>query len=179
MTQEGNNGGEISEARWREEQAGAFARLTQTLEELNECMGRLVKASNQQNRDKFEGELESDVEEEVVTDWEESDFEEEYFEEAEEGDSMEENIEEPKASDDSREEGNRVALLCRRVLNSEIKENFQDNQRHNLFHTRCLVNETPCSVVIDGGSCTNVVSSILVKRLNLSTKPHPTPYKLQ
>ncbi|XP_022157428.1 uncharacterized protein LOC111024128 [Momordica charantia] len=34
-------------------------------------------------------------------------------------------------------------------------------------------------MVIDSGSCTNIVSSILVKRLNLETKPHPRPYKLQ
>ena len=35
-----------------------------------------------------------------------------------------------------------------------------------------------CSMIIDGGSCTNVASSIMVERLGLTTIPHPHPYKL-
>ena len=34
-------------------------------------------------------------------------------------------------------------------------------------------------MLIDGGSCTNVASARLVSKLNLATKPHPRPYKLQ
>ena len=34
-------------------------------------------------------------------------------------------------------------------------------------------------VIIDGGSCTNVASARIVSKLNLATKPHPRPYKLQ
>ena len=34
-------------------------------------------------------------------------------------------------------------------------------------------------MVIDGGSCTNVVSSFMVSRLGLATKPYPKPYRLQ
>ncbi|GKV34687.1 hypothetical protein SLEP1_g43039 [Rubroshorea leprosula] len=36
-----------------------------------------------------------------------------------------------------------------------------------------------CSVIIDGGSCTNVASTVLVKKLNLPMMKHPRPYKLQ
>ncbi|XP_052483251.1 uncharacterized protein LOC128036927 [Gossypium raimondii] len=36
-----------------------------------------------------------------------------------------------------------------------------------------------CSLIIDGGSCTNVASSLLVEKLGLATTKHPTPYKLQ
>ena len=61
----------------------------------------------------------------------------------------------------------------------KIKEEEIEDQRENLFHTRCLIKGSPCSLVIDNGSCTNVVSSFLVKRLQLTTHPHPKPYKLQ
>nr|KYP35535.1 hypothetical protein KK1_043425 [Cajanus cajan] len=53
------------------------------------------------------------------------------------------------------------------------------SQRENIFHTRCLINGKVCLVIIDGGSCTNVVSSRLVSKLNMDTKPHPRPYRLQ
>ena len=42
-----------------------------------------------------------------------------------------------------------------------------------------LVKETPCSLVIDSESCTNVVSTMLIKRLQISTQHHPKPYKFQ
>ena len=34
-------------------------------------------------------------------------------------------------------------------------------------------------MIIDGGSCTNVVAASMVEKLNLQTQPHPRPYKLQ
>ncbi|KAA3487695.1 Retrovirus-related Pol polyprotein from transposon gypsy [Gossypium australe] len=34
-------------------------------------------------------------------------------------------------------------------------------------------------MIIDGGSCTNVTSSMLVEKLGLTTTKHPNPYKLQ
>ena len=36
-----------------------------------------------------------------------------------------------------------------------------------------------CSVIIDGGICTNVASTTLVEKLGLPTFEHPKPYKLQ
>ncbi|GJX61172.1 transposon ty3-I gag-pol polyprotein [Tanacetum coccineum] len=36
-----------------------------------------------------------------------------------------------------------------------------------------------CSMIIDGGSCTNVASQTLVTKLNLPTQPHPSPYVVQ
>ena len=36
-----------------------------------------------------------------------------------------------------------------------------------------------CSLIIDGGSCTNVASQRLIEKLALKTSPHPRPYKLQ
>ena len=52
-------------------------------------------------------------------------------------------------------------------------------QRDNLFHTRCFVHNKVCSVIIDGGSCTNVASTTLVEKLGLPLLMHPRPYKLQ
>ena len=36
-----------------------------------------------------------------------------------------------------------------------------------------------CSLIIDGGSCTNVASQRLIGKLALKTSPHPRPYKIQ
>jgi hypothetical protein len=69
-------------------------------------------------------------------------------------------------------------LVARRVLNVQVKEE-ESNQRENLFHTRCFVNNKVCNVIIDGGSCTNVASTYLVEKLALTTLKHPLPYRLQ
>ncbi|KAF5470845.1 hypothetical protein F2P56_011333, partial [Juglans regia] len=69
-------------------------------------------------------------------------------------------------------------LVARRVLNVQVKEE-ESNQRENLFHTRCFVNNKACSVIINGGSCTNVASTYLVEKLALTTLKHPQPYRLQ
>ena len=54
-----------------------------------------------------------------------------------------------------------------------------DQQRENIFHTRCSVNNKVCSMIIDGGSCTNVASNTLVEKLGLPLLKHPRPYKLR
>jgi len=52
-------------------------------------------------------------------------------------------------------------------------------QRENIFHTRCSVEGKVCSLIIDGGSCTNVASRYLVDKLGLAKSPHPRPYRLK
>ncbi|CAL1353678.1 unnamed protein product [Linum trigynum] len=52
-------------------------------------------------------------------------------------------------------------------------------QRENKFQTRCLVDGKLLSVLIDGKSCTNLVSEYSVKKLGLNTLKHPKPYTLQ
>ena len=56
---------------------------------------------------------------------------------------------------------------------------LNDTQIENIFHTKCTINGKIFSLIIDGGSCTNVASSRLVSKLNLDTQPHPRPYRLQ
>ncbi|XP_056858080.1 uncharacterized protein LOC130507383, partial [Raphanus sativus] len=69
-------------------------------------------------------------------------------------------------------------LVTRRLLNVQPKVK-EDEQRENLFHTRCLIQDKMCSLIIDGGSCTNVASNELVEKLGLEVIKHPKPYLLQ
>ncbi|KAG5235570.1 Integrase [Salix suchowensis] len=71
------------------------------------------------------------------------------------------------------------ALVIRLSLNMQIKEDDVDQQRENIFHTRCHIQNKVCSMIIDGGSCVNVASDTLVKKLNLSCIKHTRPYRLQ
>ncbi|KAI3454391.1 hypothetical protein Pfo_011054 [Paulownia fortunei] len=70
------------------------------------------------------------------------------------------------------------SLVARRAPSVQVKEE-ENNQRENLFHTLCFVHSKVCSVIIDGGSCTNVASTKLVEKLALPTLKHPRPYRLQ
>jgi len=69
-------------------------------------------------------------------------------------------------------------LMVRRLLRSQMQP-LDNTQRENIFHTRCTINGKLCSLIVDGGNCTNVASSRLVSKLNLDTKSHPRPYRLQ
>ncbi|XP_042016278.1 uncharacterized protein LOC121764299 [Salvia splendens] len=70
-----------------------------------------------------------------------------------------------------------AALVVRRVLNVKAAED-ELWLRHNVFQTKCTTKGKVCHVIIDGGSCENVVSSIMVEKLGLKTVAHPQPYKL-
>ncbi|RDX58429.1 Retrovirus-related Pol polyprotein from transposon 17.6, partial [Mucuna pruriens] len=59
------------------------------------------------------------------------------------------------------------------------KEDGDVEQREHIFHTRCPVQGKVCNMILDGWSCTNVASTILVEKINLQTTKHPRPYKLQ
>ncbi|KAJ9557269.1 hypothetical protein OSB04_011883 [Centaurea solstitialis] len=72
----------------------------------------------------------------------------------------------------------REALVTMRALNIQVKEE-DDQQRHNIFHTRCLIQDKVCMLIIDSGSCTNCASSYLIEKLDLPTVKHPKPYCLQ
>ncbi|XP_021736278.1 uncharacterized protein LOC110702844 [Chenopodium quinoa] len=75
------------------------------------------------------------------------------------------------------EEGeNSFCGVVRRVLYTEPVQDLQ--QRENLFNTCCKVKDRICSMIIDSGSCTDVVASELVNKLKLPTREHTKPYKL-
>jgi hypothetical protein len=69
-------------------------------------------------------------------------------------------------------------LIVGRALNMYVKVDYSEGKMENIYHTRCLVHNKVCSLIIDGGSCTNVASTELVKKLNLHTTKHLIPYKL-
>ena len=60
-------------------------------------------------------------------------------------------------------------LMVRRLLGNQMQP-LDDNQRENIFHTKCTINGKLCSLIIDRGSCNNVASSRLVSKLNLEEK---------
>ena len=88
-------------------------------------------------------------------------------------------VEEVQKNEEELEDGIHLALITRRLVKTQVTENDVDYQRDNLFHTRCFVKGTACSLVIDSGSFTNVLSTMLIKRLQIPTQDHPKPYKLQ
>ncbi|XP_074278562.1 uncharacterized protein LOC141602155 [Silene latifolia] len=67
--------------------------------------------------------------------------------------------------------------LVLRTLKVESKP-IESGQRNQLFHTNCKVNDRWVSLIIDGGSCTNVASTEMVSKLGLKTTKHPHPYAL-
>ena len=62
------------------------------------------------------------------------------------------------------------ALVTRLVLSAQVKED--DIEQYTRFH----VNNKVCSLIIDGGSCTNVASALLVEKLQLPIIK--TPYTI-
>ncbi|KAF8082437.1 hypothetical protein N665_0826s0012 [Sinapis alba] len=50
--------------------------------------------------------------------------------------------------------------------------------RTNLFRSTCTINGRICKLIIDSGSCTNVMSYEATQKLGLTVTPHPSPYPL-
>ena len=104
---------------------------------------------------------------EVVTDDEEVDPEMPALEDPDEEEVVEEIL--PPAG---------KLFVARRILSAQTQPDERE-QRENIFHTRCYVKDKVCSVIVDGGSCTNVASATMVERLGLPVVKHPKPYRLQ
>jgi hypothetical protein len=64
------------------------------------------------------------------------------------------------------------SLIVKCVLSTQM-ERVEQNQRHPLFQTRCVIKERSCHMIVDGGSCNNLASSNMVDKLALTIKPHP------
>ena len=69
-------------------------------------------------------------------------------------------------------------LVLRRLL-GQVLQPFDESQRENIFHTRCLIQNNICSLIVDGGSCANVASTRVVDKIGLPTFSHTKPYKIQ
>jgi len=68
------------------------------------------------------------------------------------------------------EEANDCELLVFRRALSNLKGD-QEEQRENIFHSRCTVQGKVCSLIIDGGSCDNIASLSIVENLNYKLLP--------
>jgi len=62
-------------------------------------------------------------------------------------------------------------LLCN-------QKNPDTTQRHQIFYSRCLINNKIYNLIIDNDSCENTVFTALVDYLKLETEPHPHPYTI-
>jgi len=92
-----------------------------------------------------------------------------------EGETEEEHKESQEEVEEEADEGE--MLVLRRVLNCQ--KSTKDEQRENIFHTRCTVQGKVCLLIIDGGSSANVVSLTTIEKLGLQTMAHPHPYNIQ
>ena len=54
--------------------------------------------------------------------------------------------------------------MVRRAMNIHVKVDALEGQIENIFHTRCRVYNKVCSLIIDGGSFSNVASTKLVRK---------------
>jgi hypothetical protein len=64
------------------------------------------------------------------------------------------------------------SLVVQWVLSAQM-ERAEQNQRHTLFQTKCVIKEHSYHMIIDGGSCNNLEGAEMVEKLSLATKPHP------
>jgi len=69
-------------------------------------------------------------------------------------------------------------LILRRLLQTQDTP-YDKAQREMIFHSRCTIQGKVCNLIIDGGNCTNVASSILIEKLGIPTIPHSKSYSLK
>ncbi|GJZ18080.1 reverse transcriptase domain-containing protein [Tanacetum coccineum] len=98
-------------------------------------------------------------------------------------------VDEPEPTYDTNEEEEPIEVLyldrgeilvSRRVLNVIPSDHGDDTTwlRNNIFRTQCTSKGKVCMVIVDGGSCKNMVATTMVEKLSLPTQKHPDPYKL-
>ncbi|KAJ9548662.1 hypothetical protein OSB04_021205 [Centaurea solstitialis] len=71
-------------------------------------------------------------------------------------------------------------LVTRRLLNTTLADSEDDTTwlRTNIFRTMCTAKGKVCSVIIDSGSCENMVATSMVEKLGLPIQDHPDPYQV-
>ena len=68
-------------------------------------------------------------------------------------------------------EGDNNCFISLHVL-SVTAAKKENGQRHNLFHTRGMIKEKLCRIIVDNGSCNNIASQELVDRMELKQRRH-------
>lgn len=72
------------------------------------------------------------------------------------------------------------ALVVQRVLSATPASTINDTLWicNNIFRTKCITKRKVFTLIIDGGSCKNIVVVSMVEKLALPVEPHPDPYQL-
>ncbi|GJZ47210.1 RNA-directed DNA polymerase, partial [Tanacetum coccineum] len=72
------------------------------------------------------------------------------------------------------------ALVTQRVLNADVVKTGDDSSwlRNNIFCTKCTTKGKVCTIIIDGGSCDNMVAISMVEKLSLDVEDHAESYQL-
>ncbi|XP_070046662.1 uncharacterized protein [Nicotiana tomentosiformis] len=99
-------------------------------------------------------------------------------EKGEPSEEQEENFVESEEGEEMEYIDSGVNFVVRRLMHINLGHSNEE-QRENIFHTRCEIKDKICSIIIDNGSCANVVSAYLVEKLGLEWTKHPRPYRLQ
>jgi len=74
---------------------------------------------------------------------------------------------------------NGYVLVTKHSPKMQPKVGGDEEQHEHTFHTRCHIKDKVCYLINDSGTCTNVVSTLLVEELGLPTLKHPNPYRVQ
>ena len=61
-------------------------------------------------------------------------------------------------------------------LHATLKED--DWRRSSMFHTYFAYEGKNYKVIIDGGSCVNIISTTAVEKIGLKAEPQPQPYNV-
>ncbi|XP_022029915.1 uncharacterized protein LOC110930839 [Helianthus annuus] len=72
------------------------------------------------------------------------------------------------------------SLIVQRALSIAPASSIGDTLwlRNNIFRTKCTSKGKICTIIIDGGSCENMVATSMVEKLGLKVEPHPDRYQL-
>ncbi|KAH0716655.1 hypothetical protein KY290_012917 [Solanum tuberosum] len=98
--------------------------------------------------------------------------------ESEKSEGEEEEGEGVSEEDDLELPNDGIIGVVRRIMTINLGS-VDEGKRENLFHTMCGIKGKTYSMIIDGGSCANVVSSYLVDKLGIACMKRSTPYRLQ
>ena len=111
------------------------------------------------------------------------------FEEENEGDMQEHTYDPPTLEDvDEEEEFDQLAMITHPhqvqpdlgVVRCAIAHPVptDDWRRTAILTTNILINDKPCKILIDSGSCVNAISRNTINRTGLKPVQHPKPYKV-
>eukprot|EP00253_Pinus_taeda_P027878 PITA_27878 len=73
-------------------------------------------------------------------------------------------------------DANPNAIVATAKTQKDEPENLEEGER--LFHSQMWVKGSPLQFIVDSGSQKNLISVEVVKRLGLTTTPHPQPYSI-